>query len=101
MTNGIHQDVVGRHREGFLTTKDVCKIQQISPFTLRSWRRGWYTDSNGKHYFFKDKTHLEFHWCKKHRRYEYDPIKIGLWTFKLKHKKHNSAVEAGKIKKKK
>lgn len=101
MTNGIHKSVVGRHRDGFLTTREVCRSEQVSSYTLRAWRRGWYTDSGGKHYFFKDKTHLEFIWCKKHRRYEYDPIKVGHWTLRMRQKKHANAVEKGKIKKKK
>lgn len=98
--NGIKPEIKSRHREGFLNSKEVCRLYQISPFTLRTWRRGWYSNSDGRHYFFKDKENLKHIWCKRDRQYEYDPIKLGRWDLRMKKKKHASAVAKGKIKKK-
>lgn len=101
MSNGIKKEVEAKHQEGFLTTREVCKMYKISPFTLRTWRRGWYTDSNGQHYFFEDHENLDHSWCTEHRRYEYDPIRLAHWNVRMQKKKHENAVAKGKIKKKK
>jgi hypothetical protein len=69
-----------------LTTKEVMKIYHISVYTLRAWRRGWYTDSAGKHWFFPDNSHLEHIWNSEIRRFEYSPIKVAVWVHRMREK---------------
>ncbi len=78
-----------------LTTKEVMKIYQISSFTIRGWRRGWRSDSIGKHFFFPDKSHLEYFWNVEKRQFEYNPIKVAVWVHNMKEKVSRIRILAG------
>lgn len=69
-----------------LTTKEILKIYDISKHTLRAWRRGWYTDSSGRHYFFGEGDFLDHYWNDEKRRFEYNPIKVAVWVHRMKEK---------------
>ena len=88
---------MSEHKDGFLSSDEICKMYKISPFTLRTWRRGWYTGSDGQHYFFEDHMNLKHFWCETDRRYEYDPIKLAQWYLRLSRKKHENAIAKGKL----
>lgn len=70
-----------------LNSRQVEKQYKISPITLRSWRRGWYTNSSGKHYFFSDKSNLFSYWNAEVRQFEYDALKVAVWSHRLKAKR--------------
>jgi len=76
--------------ETILTTKDIMKIYGVGEYCMRSWRRGWWSDSRGKHYFFEDHRHLECVWNEEKRRFEYDVIKVAVWVHQMR--KHISEV---------
>ena len=84
-----------------LTTKEVMKIYHISVYTIRAWRRGWYTDSAGKHWFFGDPEHLEHTWNEEKRQFEYSPIKVAVWVHRMKQKVSRVRSLAGSHPKKK
>ena len=72
--------------ESVLTTKEVMKIYQVGIYAIRGWRRGWRSDSAGRHFFFPDESHLEYFWNVEKRQFEYNPIKVAVWVHRMKEK---------------
>lgn len=79
-----------------LTTKQILQRYKISSYTLRNWRRGWYTDENGKHYFFTNKSFLPHLWNEDKRRFQFDTVEVKVWVKRLREKISTVRAEAAR-----
>lgn len=79
-----------------MTTKEVMKKYKRSRYTLKIWRRGYYTQTykgkTEKVYLLPDKSGIPCEWvqCKNGKKcWSYNPVKVAVWVKKLEDYRSN------------